>query len=161
MTCNKYKISIVSFSFMRRMECNNYASPLRPPAPACERSAPRNSKHPPRKTFLLQSRVRAAFTLFLNCVCRPPHAAFCGVLPARNFRGRRKWPVRTRRAPPRVPADAAHSYRSSAPEESAIPFLLRFSFKHVIYLSQDIIPKVVSRALESHGALAACASYPR
>lgn len=42
-------------------------------------------------------------------------------------------------------------FRSSAPEESAVPFLLKFSFKHVIYLSQDIIPKVVTRALESHG----------
>lgn len=44
-------------------------------------------------------------------------------------------------------------YRSSAPEESAIPFLLRFSFKHVIYLSPDMISKVVVRALENHGSV--------
>ena len=62
--------------------------------------------------------------------------------------------------PPLHPASRAHTfvrYRSSAPEEANLPFLLRYAFKRVVYLSQDLIPKVVTRALESHGKAPAVA----
>jgi hypothetical protein len=47
--------------------------------------------------------------------------------------------------------DSCSRFRSSAPEEASISFLLRFNFKNVLYLSADYMSKVVSRALESHG----------